>query len=90
MSPDPVSRHAAFREKLGLPFRLLADVDKEVVKKYGVWKEKNRFGVKSFGVERSTFVIDEEGRLEECMYGVKPKGHAEEVLACVRDHAEGG
>lgn len=85
MSPDPVSRHAAFRDKLGLPFRLLADTDKEVAKKYDVWKEKNRFGVKSMGIERSTFVIGEDGRLQECMYGVRVKGHAEEVLTCVRE-----
>lgn len=88
MSPDPVERHAAFRRKLGLPYRLLADTDKEVSKKYDVWKEKNRFGVKSFGIERSTFVIDEEGRLAECIYGVSPKGHAQEVLACVREQAD--
>lgn len=84
VSPDPVERHASFRDKLDLPFRLLADTEKEVAKKYDVWKEKNRFGVKSMGVQRSTFIIDEEGRLEECMYGVSAKGHAEDVLACVK------
>lgn len=84
MSPDPVSRHAAFRDKLGLPFRLLADTKKEVAKKYDVLKEKNRLGVKSEGVQRSTFVIAEDGRLEECMYGVSPRGHAEDVLRCVK------
>lgn len=85
MSPDPVSRHAAFRDNLGLPFRLLADTDREAAKKYDVVKEKNLLGVKSMGIKRSTFVIGEDGRLQECMYGVSPKGHAEEVLACVRE-----
>ena len=87
MSPDPVNRHAKFVATLGLPFRLLADTDKEVCKLYGVWKEKNRFGVKSEGVERSTFVIDEQGRLQECMYGVSAKGHAEDVVSCMRENA---
>ena len=84
MSPDPVKRHAKFSESLGLPYRLLADTDKEVCRLYGVLKESNRLGVKSETVRRSTFIIDEQGRLEECMYGVNAKGHAEEVVACMR------
>ena len=84
MSPDPVERHAAFVESLSLPYRLLADTDKAVCDKYGVLKEKNVLGAKSRTVERSTFVIDETGRLAECMYGVSAKGHAEDVVACMR------
>jgi len=85
VSPDPVKRHASFVEKLGLPYRLLADTDKQVCRLYDVWKKKSRFGVETEGVERSTFVIDEEGNLAECMYGVSAKGHAEDVVACIRE-----
>lgn len=87
MSPDPVGRHAKFVSSLNLPYRLLADTEKEVAKKYGVLKEKTMFGRKVRGVERSTFVIDEQGALQECMYGVSPKGHAEDVVACMRDNS---
>ena len=83
--PDSEKRHAAFVASLGLPYRLLADTEKKVSELYGVVKETNRLGVKSKGINRSTFVIDEEGNLQECMYGVSPKGHAEEVVACMRD-----
>lgn len=84
MSPDPVKRHAAFREKLGLPYRLLADTEKEVSELYDVVKEKKMFGKTVRGIRRSTFVIAPDGTLEECMYGVNAKGHAEEVVACMR------
>jgi peroxiredoxin Q/BCP len=84
VSPDPVGRHAKFVAALGLPYRLLADTKKEAARKYGVLKEKTMFGRKVHGVERSTFVIDEHGRLEQCMYGVSAKGHAEDVVACMR------
>ena len=87
MSPDPVDRHAAFVESLALPYRLLADTDKAVCERYGVLKEANRLGVKSRSVRRSTFVVGEDGRLQECMYGVNAIGHAEEVVACVRENA---
>ena len=86
MSPDPVSRHAKFVATLNLPYRLLADTGKEVARKYGVLKEKTMFGKKVSGIDRSTFVIDEDGRLAECMYGVNAKGHAEDVVACMRDN----
>ena len=85
MSPDSTKRHAAFVASLGLPYRLLADTDKKVSELYGVVKETNRLGVTSKSIQRSTFVIDEQGRLQECMYGVSPKGHAGEVAACIRD-----
>ena len=84
MSPDPVGRHAKFVSTLHLPYRLLADTKKEAARKYGVLKEKTMMGRKVTGVERSTFVIDEQGRLQECMYGVSAKGHAAEVAACMR------
>ena len=84
MSPDPVGRHEKFVSSLNLPYRLLSDAKKEVAAKYGVLKEKNFMGRKVRAVERSTFVIDEKGVLQECMYGVNAKGHAEEVVACMR------
>ncbi|MQA91068.1 MAG: thioredoxin-dependent thiol peroxidase [Gemmatimonas sp.] len=80
ISPDPVKDVRAFREKFGLPYRLLADGDHQVAEAYGVWKEKTMFGNRFWGVERSTFVIDEEGRLTRIYRKVKPEGHAAEVL----------
>lgn len=84
MSPDPVGRHEKFASSLNLPYHLLADTKKEVAEKYGVLKEKNFMGRTVRAVERSTFVIDENGVLQECMYGVNAKGHAEEVVSCMR------
>ena len=80
VSPDDEASHARFREKYSLPFTLLADPDRSVSEEYGVWVEKNRFGRKSMGIKRSTFVIDEDGRVARAMYGVKPEGHADRVL----------
>lgn len=79
VSPDPVSSHVKFKEKYGLDFPLLADTDHEVAETYGVWKEKSMYGRTFWGVERSTFLIDEEGRVEEAWRKVRAKGHAEEV-----------
>jgi thioredoxin-dependent peroxiredoxin len=80
VSPDPVEDVRAFREKFSLPFRLLADPDHRVAEAYGVWTEKSMYGKKYMGVERSTFVIDEEGRVARAYRKVSPKGHAEAVL----------
>ena len=80
ISPDPVEDVRAFREKFGLPFRLLADADHEVAEAYGLWGEKTLFGNKYWGVERSTFVIDAEGVISRIYRKVKPEGHAAEVL----------
>ena len=80
VSPDDEASHARFRDKYSLPFTLLADLDHSVSDDYGVWVERNRFGKKSMGIKRSTFVIDEEGRIARAMYGVKPEGHADRVL----------
>ena len=81
VSPDPVESHRKFRDKHDLNFPLLADVDHEVAEAYGVWKEKSMYGRKYMGVERSTFLIDEEGRVAEAWRKVKPKGHAELVAS---------
>jgi peroxiredoxin Q/BCP len=80
VSADSVESHAKFRAKHQLNFPLLADVDHEVLDAYGVWKEKNLYGRKSMGIERSTFLIDEEGNVARVWRRVKAQGHAE-VLA---------
>jgi thioredoxin-dependent peroxiredoxin len=80
VSPDDESSHARFRDKYSLPFTLLADPEHEVAEEYGVWVERNRYGRKSMGIERSTFVIDEDGKVARILRRVKPEGHAERVL----------
>jgi thioredoxin-dependent peroxiredoxin len=79
VSPDPVASHRKFKEKYDLNFPLLADEDHAVAEAYGVWKEKSMYGRKYWGVERSTFLIDEQGRVTHALRKVKPKGHAEAV-----------
>lgn len=83
VSPDDVESHREFKEKFSLPFTLLADVDHEVAEAYGVWKEKNMFGNRYWGVDRTTFVIAPDGTIAEEFRRVKPEGHAEEVRAAV-------
>jgi thioredoxin-dependent peroxiredoxin len=80
VSPDSAGSHRKFKEKHGLNFPLLVDEDHEVAEAYGVWKEKSMYGRKYWGIERSTFLIDEEGRIEKAWRKVRPKGHAEAVL----------
>jgi peroxiredoxin Q/BCP len=81
VSPDKPTAQAKFKEKYDLPFTLLADEDKAAVEAYGVWKEKNMYGKKVMGVERTTFVIGADGRIEKIYAKVKAQGHAGEVLA---------
>jgi thioredoxin-dependent peroxiredoxin len=81
VSPDTEDAHVKFKQKYGLPFTLLADPDHEVAELYGVWIEKTRYGKKSMGIKRSTFVIDSDGNVAKAMPGVKPEGHADTVLA---------
>jgi peroxiredoxin Q/BCP len=83
VSPDTESSHASFKAKHGLPFTLLADLDHKVAERYGVWVEKNMYGKKSMGIKRSTFVIDEDGKVGKAMLGVKPDGHADLVLSAL-------
>ena len=85
ISPDTVRKHANFREKQGLKVILAADPDHQVLQAYGVWKEKSMYGRKYWGVERSTFLIDREGKIARVWRKVKVKGHAEEVLRAARD-----
>ena len=80
ISPDDEASHVRFKERYGLPFTLLADPDHATAEEYGVWVEKTSFGNTYMGVERSTFVIDEDGRVARVMRRVKPDTHAELVL----------
>jgi peroxiredoxin Q/BCP len=84
VSPDGVKSHGRFKEKFELPFPLLADEDHAVANAYGVWGEKSMYGRKYFGILRTTFIIDEAGRVAKVFEKVKPKGHAAEVLAALR------
>jgi len=81
VSADSVASHKQFAEKYGLTFPLLSDEKKEMIKKYGVWKEKSMYGKKYMGIERTTFVIDEKGMIARIFPKVKVDGHVEEVLA---------
>ena len=81
VSLDDLKSHEKFIRKYNLPFLLLADTEAEVSKKYGVYKEKNMFGKRSGGFERSTFIIDKEGRLAKIYRKVKVDGHVQEALA---------
>jgi peroxiredoxin Q/BCP len=80
ISPDTTKDQLKFKEKFDLNFTLLADADKTIANLYGVMKEKNMYGKKVMGVARTTFVIDN-GKIVKIFSGVKPEGHAEEVLA---------
>jgi thioredoxin-dependent peroxiredoxin len=83
VSPDDEDSHVKFKEKYSLPFTLLADPGHEVAEEYGVWKERNKYGKKSMGIERSTFVIDADGNVSKAMRRVKPETHAADVLAAL-------
>jgi peroxiredoxin Q/BCP len=85
VSPDSVESHQRFREKYGLDFRLLADPDHKVAQAYGVWQRKSMYGRKYWGTVRTTFVINERGRIAKVFEKVKPAGHAAEVLAVLAD-----
>ncbi len=80
ISTDSVASHKKFAEKYQLPFTLLADVDKKVVEKYGVWAEKSMYGRKYFGILRNSYLIDPQGKIIKIYEKVKPATHAEEVL----------
>ena len=83
VSPDDEASHVKFKEKYSLPFTLLADPEHQIAEQYGVWKERNLYGKKSMGIERSTFVIDADGNVTKAMRRVKPDTHAADVLAAL-------
>jgi peroxiredoxin Q/BCP len=84
ISRDSVKSHEGFKAKMGFPFELLADAEEKACEIFGVMKMKNMYGKQVRGVERSTFVIDREGRIAREWRGVKVPGHAQEVLDFVR------
>ena len=81
VSTDSVESHKKFKEKYHLNFPLLSDEDKKVVNAYRVWKEKNMYGKKFMGIERTTFLIDEDGKIKKVFQKVKVEGHYDEILA---------
>ena len=84
VSRDTLASHEKFKKKMGFPFELLSDPDEKVCTIFGVMKMKNMYGRQVRGVERSTFVIDREGRIAREWRGVKVPGHAQEVLDFVK------
>ncbi|MGQ9489930.1 MAG: thioredoxin-dependent thiol peroxidase [Anaerolineae bacterium] len=84
VSPDGVKSHVKFRTKYNLPFRLLADEEHKVAELYGVWGEKSMYGKKYFGIVRSHFLIDEEGKIADVQYNVSPSVSVESALAALQ------
>jgi len=80
VSPDDVASHGKFRDKYSLNFPLLADLGHQVAERYGAWREKNMYGKVSMGVQRSTFLIDSEGKVRKVWKKVNVDGHDEQVL----------
>ena len=83
VSTDSAKSHQGFKSKHGLPFTLLADPDKELVSTYGVYREKKQYGRTYMGTVRTTFVIDESGKIAQVFDNVRVKGHADAVLEAV-------
>jgi thioredoxin-dependent peroxiredoxin len=84
ISRDKVATHIKFSQKYELPYVLLSDNEEEVCNLYGVLKEKNMYGKKVIGIERSTFIINEEGYIEKIFRKVKVPGHVEEIIKSIR------
>lgn len=87
VSPDGVESHAKFRDKYKLNFRLLADEGHKIAEKYGAWREKNMYGKKTMGIQRSTYLIDADGKVAKLWKSVKVDGHDEHVLAALKELA---
>jgi peroxiredoxin Q/BCP len=84
ISPDEVEDQRKFKTKYSLPFPLLADVGHKTAEAYDVWKEKTMYGKTMMGIERTTFVIDAQGKIKKVFPKVKVEGHADEVLAALK------
>lgn len=84
VSKDSCESHTDFTKKFGLKVDLLADVSGELCESYGVWREREKDGVKKMAILRSTFIINKQGILVDAQYGVTPDGHAEDVLAKIK------
>ena len=87
VSTDEVASHVKFRDKYELNFPLLSDVDHQVAEEYGAWQEKNMYGKKSWGIQRSTFLIDGQGIVRKVWKRVSVDGHDERVLAALKEIA---
>jgi len=85
VSPDDEKSHQKFRDKMGIPYPLVADTEKEVSKKYGVYGLKSFMGREYMGVNRSTFLVDKSGKIAKIYRKVKPAGHSMEVLKVLSD-----
>lgn len=85
VSPDPVTKHDKFRDKHELTITLISDEGKEMLEAYGVWREKSMYGRKFMGVERTTFLIDADGKIARIWRKVKVPGHVEAVLEAARE-----
>lgn len=81
VSPDNTKSHLKFKDKYELPFTLLSDESKKMLEDYGVWQEKSMYGRKYMGVVRTTFIINEKGKIEKIFEKVKVEGHVDEILA---------
>jgi len=88
VSPDTVASHVKFRDKFQLNFRLLADPDHAVAEQYGAWREKNMYGKKTMGIQRSTYLIGADGKVAKVWQRVQVDGHDEEVLAALKDEVQ--
>lgn len=84
VSPDDVDSHVKFRDKFELNFPLLADLDHKLAETYGAWREKNMYGKKSMGVQRSTFLIDADGKVAKVWKRVQVDGHDQQVIDALR------
>ncbi len=85
VSPDDEASHSKFRDKFSLNFPLLADPDHSVAEAYGAWREKNMYGKKSMGVQRSTYIIDADGKIAKVWKKVSVDGHDAAVLEALRE-----
>jgi thioredoxin-dependent peroxiredoxin len=90
ISKDSPKAQKKFQDKYSLPYPLLADEDKKLCEAFGVLKEKNMYGRTTLGIERTSFLIDEQGRVKKIFPKVKSEGHAEEVLAALRSNMKAG
>ena len=90
VSRDSAASHRRFAEKYSLPFLILSDPERQAIEAYGVWQEKKNYGKVSFGVVRTTFIIDPEGNIERIMPKVKPDTNAAEILEYLKGGESGG
>jgi peroxiredoxin Q/BCP len=89
VSTDSVESHVKFRDKYELNFPLLSDVDHKIAEKYGAWREKNMYGKKSMGIQRSTYLIDAAGKVARVWKRVQVNGHDDQVLEALKELTDG-